>query len=287
MSYGWPADPETLRSARAEFDREGFVVFEGVMDAEMTARVRAALAPHLAADRRGRNDFEGVRTRRVYALLAKDPVFAEIAAHPLALHFAEAELGPNCLLASALAIDLGPGESVQPWHTDDGYITVPPPRPAYGVSTFWAVDATTSENGATQVIPGSHLWGEDGKRVDLDARGFFDASDPDPDADPAPHPDMVHLELPAGAVAVTKGNLWHRGGANRTDANRLILTPQYCASWARPLESMLLAVPPEIVAGYPPRVQELLGYSIAPPFMGYVDGVHPRRTLPAHDTANG
>ena len=28
------------------------------------------------------------------------------------------------------------------------------------------------------------------------------------------------------------------------------------------------------------RVRELLGYSIHPPFMGYSDGVHPRRLLP-------
>jgi hypothetical protein len=29
----------------------------------------------------------------------------------------------------------------------------------------------------------------------------------------------------------------------------------------------------------PERVQELLGYSIMPPFIGYVDGQHPRRML--------
>jgi hypothetical protein len=30
----------------------------------------------------------------------------------------------------------------------------------------------------------------------------------------------------------------------------------------------------------PERAAELIGYSINPPFMGYVDGVHPRRGLP-------
>jgi ectoine hydroxylase-related dioxygenase (phytanoyl-CoA dioxygenase family) len=42
---------------------------------------------------------------------------------------------------------------------------------------------------------------------------------------------------------------------------------------------MALAVPPDVVATLPERVQELLGYSIMPPFIGYVDGQHPRRTL--------
>ena len=41
----------------------------------------------------------------------------------------------------------------------------------------------------------------------------------------------------------------------------------------------MLAVPRDMTARYSPRVQELLGYSIHPPFMGYVDGMHPRRLI--------
>jgi len=42
---------------------------------------------------------------------------------------------------------------------------------------------------------------------------------------------------------------------------------------------MCLAVPPEIADKLPERVRELLGYSIHPPFMGHVDGLHPKRLL--------
>lgn len=80
---------------------------------------------------------------------------------------------------------------------------------------------------------------------------------------------------------VARSDLWHRGGANRSGASRLIVTPQYCKGWARPLESMLLTLPACVVAELPPRVQELLGYSIHAPFMGYVDGMHPKRILGA------
>lgn len=41
----------------------------------------------------------------------------------------------------------------------------------------------------------------------------------------------------------------------------------------------LLAVPQGIVRGLPERLQELLGYNIYPPLVGYVDGPHPRRVL--------
>ena len=46
--------------------------------------------------------------------------------------------------------------------------------------------------------------------------------------------------------------------------------------------TMLLAVPPEVVAAYPPRVQQLLGYNIHPPFMGHVNGMHPLKALTPH-----
>jgi hypothetical protein len=43
---------------------------------------------------------------------------------------------------------------------------------------------------------------------------------------------------------------------------------------------MVLSVPPNLAAGFSARVQEMLGYSIREPgFMGYVDGVHPKRLL--------
>mgnify|MGYP006250706201 FL=1 len=85
--------------------------------------------------------------------------------------------------------------------------------------------------------------------------------------------------MEAGSAMIMRSDVWHRGGANQTDTDRLIVTPQYCAGWARPLETMLLAVPPETVARLPSRTQALLGYSIHTPFMGYVDGMHPSRVL--------
>ena len=42
-----------------------------------------------------------------------------------------------------------------------------------------------------------------------------------------------------------------------------------------------LVVPPPMAATLPPRLQELLGYNIHPPFIGYVDGRHPQKLLNA------
>jgi ectoine hydroxylase-related dioxygenase (phytanoyl-CoA dioxygenase family) len=268
-----------LASWREEFDRRGYLVFERVLAPDRVTAIRAALAPFLARDLKGRNDFEGTKTNRVYAMLAKSPLFAELAIHPLALAFAEAELGESCLLSAMLAINLHPGETVQPWHFDDGGVKLPRPRPAFGLSAFWAIDDTTELNGSTEIIPGSHLWDE--RRFEGAAKpaDFINTASPHAAPDFASRPDAVKLVMPSGSLAITKGTLWHRGGANRSDRPRLIITPQYCAGWVRQLENMALAVPREVAEKLPERARELIGYSIHPPFMGYVDGVHPRRLL--------
>ncbi len=272
---------EAIAATRDTFARDGFVIFRNVLRPAALEELRRALQPHLEQERTGRNDFEGVKSNRVYALLAKGEAFAQLAIHPLALGYAEAELGRSCLLSAMLAIRLHPGESAQPWHTDDAHIEIPFPRPAYGLSAFWALDDTTAENGATEVLPGSHLWGAaDVPPVGaLNDEALSRRSDVDQAHDPGAHPGAVTVTLSAGSLMLAKGTLWHRGGANRSTGSRTIITPQYCAGWARQLENQLLAVPKDIARELPARAQELLGYSIHPPFMGYVDGVHPNKQL--------
>jgi ectoine hydroxylase-related dioxygenase (phytanoyl-CoA dioxygenase family) len=267
----------TFGSWREEFDRRGYLIFQKVLPSDRVTAIRAALAPFLERDLTGRNDFEGLKTNRVYALMAKSPLFADLAIHPLALAFAEAELGPSLLLSALLAINLHPGETVQPWHFDDGGIRAPRPRPAFGISAFWAIDDTTELNGSTEVIPGSHLWGDETVEGAVKPADF--ASKNGSNADLGSRPDAVKLVMPSGSLAIAKGTLWHRGGANASDRPRLIITPQYCVGWARQLENMCLAVPAELAGKLPERAQELIGYSIQPAFMGHVDGVHPKRLL--------
>src|SRR5262249_56731949 len=52
----------SLASWRDEFDRRGYLICERVLPQDRVAEIRAALAPHLARDLKGRNDFEGVKT---------------------------------------------------------------------------------------------------------------------------------------------------------------------------------------------------------------------------------
>lgn len=265
----------------ARLHAEGYLIFPGLLDAARVAEIRSALEPYLRSKHLGRNDFEGFATERVYALLAKSPVFADLVAHPLVLGLCEAVLGPGFLLSACLAINLHPGETPQALHYDDGFYTVPRPRPTYSVSTFWAIDPFTSDNGATEIIPRSHRWGNELPHENS-VKGVVTLLDEVGAKTPQEtHPDLQPAVMPSGSLMVCLGTLWHRGGGNRSAQHRLGITPQYSIAWARQQENMTLAVPPEVAAGYSPRVQALLGYSIHPPFMGHVNGLHPLRTLPA------
>jgi ectoine hydroxylase-related dioxygenase (phytanoyl-CoA dioxygenase family) len=249
-------------SAHVERIREeGYSILEGALPPESGARIRAELAPWLSGERPGRNDFEGFRTERVYAMLAKSPATAELVEHPHILPIADALLQPNYLLSALLAINIHPGETPQPWHIDDaagslGHPSFARPRAPLGLSAIWALDDFTSTNGATEIVPGSQRWPEGREPVEGEC---------------------VQALMPAGAVLVFAGNLIHRGGANRSDTARLAITSQYCMPWLRQIENMPLAVPPAVARQYSERVQSLLGYNVVEPgFMGYVDGRHPR-----------
>ena len=266
----------TLESICDQFEREGYYIFDEVLSPDEIERVRSELQPFIDKEIAGRNDFEGANSNRIYGMLNKSPVFADLVTHPLAMAFAEAEFGSSVLLSACLAIQLNPGETVQPWHFDDAHLEIPRPRAAYGLSTFWAIDDTTETNGATEILPGSHTWSTQEIEGALDYRDMNKTVSCGSNETPT---QAIKATMKAGSFMIAKGTLWHRGGANNSDKPRLIVTPQYCPGWARPLENMLLAVSQENAAKLPTRAQELIGYNIHPPFMGYVDGMHPQRVL--------
>lgn len=240
-----------------ELERSGYVILEGALDPETVGALRRELEPHL--DRRlfGRNPFEGHSTQCVYGLLAKSRLFDPLVEHPAVMAACEATLGPGFLLSVAHAILIHPGEAAQNLHHDDSFYPLPRPRQALGVSTIWALDDFTEDNGATRIVPGSHRW--NGERPDEEA------------ARP--------VVMPAGSLLVFLGTLYHGGGENRSRGTRLGLTIQYCPPWARQQENFVLGVPASEVPQLSGRIQQLIGYGIHPPFMGHVDGRHPLKAL--------
>ena len=258
----------------ARLDEQGYTIIPDFLSADDLREVREGLRPFLGTHR-GRNNFEGYKTERVYTLVARGAVFERITEDARVMALCGRLLHPGFLLTASQAICIHPGETVQPLHYDDGFYTIPRPRPAISVSTIVAVDAFTAANGGTELLPGSHRWG------DAQVGAMFEnfGAKYDAPANPELERQLVPAEMPAGACLVFLGTLLHRGGANRSSAPRLGFSNQYCQPWARQQENFFLGVPVERARRMSPRLQQLLGYSIWPPFMGQVTASHPLKTL--------
>lgn len=260
-----PRRPFDADAHAADIREQGFTIIPDFLSRETLAAVRAGLAPYKDSHH-GRNDFEGFKTERVYTLVARAKVFEDLVEEPRVLAILDRFLQPGYLLTATQSIEIHPGETPQGLHTDDGFYKLPRPRPAISYTLIAAVDPFTRENGCTEVIPGSHLWGNPG-----------DPGRPNDHA--AMEPLLVPMEIPAGACFIMAGTTVHRGGGNTSDKPRLAFTNQYCEPWARPQENFFLGIPREQVRGMSPRVQKLLGYDIWPSFMGMVTASHPAKAL--------
>ncbi len=263
-----------LSGHAAAIERDGYTIIEDFLAPARLAEVRRVLALYLGTHI-GRNDFEGTKTERVYTLVARARVFWEIVLDARILGLCERFLLPNFLLTASQAIRINPGETPQPFHSDDAFHQIPHPRPMISLSTIAAVDAFSEANGATQVIPGSHRWDEARRAEMYSFTGGGDGAE----TDARFARQAISAVMPAGACIVFAGTLIHRGGSNRSAASRLAFSNQYCQPWARPQENFILGVPAEVARQMPERLQELLGYSIHPPFIGQLTASHPLNAL--------
>src|ERR1044071_1661721 len=121
-------DPSALTMTRRRaYTRDAMVAavlpttatVEGVLSPEEVRQKRDDLIGILRSTPTGRNDFEGFKTQRIYALFAKTRAFDGPAIHPLLLGVLDAVLG-HYQLSAPTGIHIGPGEKAQVLHRDEG-----------------------------------------------------------------------------------------------------------------------------------------------------------------------
>lgn len=235
---------------------DGFVIIKGLLTQSQCNQIKTTCLPLMA--HKGRNEFEGESTQRLYNVLAKTRCIDRLADHPRIMGLMDLMFRPNFLLSQSQVINILPGEKQQAYHYDDSFYQIPRPRPPLGAASIWAIDDFTEENGATVVIPKSHKW--DGQQR--------------PTAE-----QVIQAVMPAGSVIFFLGTTWHGGGANHSQSARLAVTHQYCEAFMRQQENYLLELNKETVKILSPELRALVGYSIHSPFMGMVNGTHPLRLL--------
>ena len=100
----------------------------------------------------------------------------------------------------------------------------------------------TAENGATQVVPGSHRWN---------------------DLERIPKPEEVgQAIMKAGSAVFVGGKTLHGGGANTSGDRRRAIATSYVMGWLRSQENHFLHTTVTQARQWPERVRQLMGYDL-------------------------
>jgi ectoine hydroxylase-related dioxygenase (phytanoyl-CoA dioxygenase family) len=244
----------------ARVRRDGYTVVENAIAPALVDTLNAALE-RLEREhdvKPAMNGFEGHKTVRIYNLLRYGAPFEQVPVHESVLPIVEGVLDPGCLISSLSSIAIDPGETAQPIHADDMVIPLAKPHLPIVCNSMWALSDFTDANGATRLVPGSHL------KANPDYGGQYDT---------------VPAEMKKGSVLIWDGALWHGGGANRTATRRTGIAMNYCAGFIRQQENQQLGLSPELVRGFAPRLQELIGYGVYQGLIGHIDKKSPAQLL--------
>src|SRR5262245_15193580 len=189
---------------KAALDRDGYLVLPDIMDRKWLAGLRAAFDAAVGDGHR--------HGQHVHLPWQDDPVFDGAHAHPRVLAAVYHVLRRDFRVSPPVGRAPTPGHGLQALHPDWGRAR----GQAFPVVTaLWLVDDFTPNNGATRVVPGSHL-----------------VPCPVPKALLQPerrHPDQKVIVAEAGSVLLFNGCLLHGGTRNDSGAPRRVLQVQYRA----------------------------------------------------------
>ena len=231
--------------------QDGAVILDDVLSESFIAALREETDPYMEHTRNGEDHFAGHHTTRTGGLLVRSEKCRELIEHESILAPCNEFLAPYCervQLHLTQIIRIRPGETAQTIHRD---------RWAWGkhlshlepqFNTIWAITDFTSENGATQVVPGSTQW---------------------PDDQEIQPEQITQAEMKAGSVLVYSGSVFHGGGANTSDQDRIGINITYALGWLRQEENQYLSCPPELAKDLSPTLQGLAGYAMGQYALGY------------------
>ncbi|CAN5252573.1 phytanoyl-CoA dioxygenase family protein [soil metagenome] len=184
---------------------------------------------------------------RLANLVNKGPVFDQFYSHPRVLAGIAHVLGPFFKLSALNFRSAKPGKGLQKLHVDWHEKIV---HKQFRVcNSIWLLDNFTKENGATRLIPGSHLY----EMLPQDA-----LSDP-----LAPHKDEIILEAPAGSVILFNSHTWHGGTTNHSPFARRAIHSYFCEIHQPQQVDQKRYILPDTLERIPADLQILLGLNEA------------------------
>ena len=243
-------DPEAILQAVRD---DGACIALNVLSLDLCDALMRDFQPHLdqlnwGVDDLGyRNEFYGEQTKRLHGLFSKSTNMVRVLTHPLFLTlarkmFVDSGMSSDVRLSNTELMVLNKDQDVQVFHEDAAswHRVQQQESEEILISANCALTDFTESNGATRVVPGSHLWEQDRE----------------PEAD-----EICLAVMPRGSALIYSGNAIHSGGANREEAARVGLYLGYIVSWLRPIENQLVTNDPADILALPEDAKRLLDVS--------------------------
>jgi len=245
-------DKEQIKAHADRIQTDGYTIVENAIETDFIERIADELArverelnikPRM-------NVFEGNKTTRVLNLLAYGKTFEAIPVHRNILPIVEEVLDGGLLVSTVTSVAISPGELAQPIHADDQLIPLKKPHQAIICNTMWALTDFTDDNGATRLVPKSHL-----EKHNPEFMKYYPT---------------IPAVMKKGSVLIWHGSLWHGGGANVSNDVRIGIAMNYCAGYIRQQENQQLGIPLETIRGFEPRLKELIGFGLYRGLLGNI-----------------
>ena len=223
--------------ARRQIEQRGYCLLKGLLAPDEAARLDARARALMTGD--GYVNLEGA--------LEPIPDLAPLCTHPAIMDLCAHFLGAPFYLANNVCMKwVQPGTTTGGLHADWplGQVKEPYPRWPLLLQTMWMLTDFSGENGATCVVPESHLWGQ-------------------PPPGRAPDPREVAIAGDPGDVLVWHGALWHRSGDNNTiDRHRMGANIAYLPQWVHRPPDMWPNIARDLCQRFPADLQQLLTRSL-------------------------
>ncbi|MSP12888.1 MAG: mitomycin antibiotics/polyketide fumonisin biosynthesis protein [Chloroflexi bacterium] len=255
ISAGQTVSDEQIQEWVETFHRQGFLFLENVLPPDLCAELYRDLDWALKNNPNGLNAITP-RVELSHRMFEHSQANLRLFDLEPIVSLAEALIAPNCHIIHNNSF-LTPFEGgITRWHQDDAphYLVThgdPPTNVRLPVlfftANYYLTDVTKIENGSTEVIPGSHLFGAPCPNV----------------MEGTPWQSQVHYNLGgAGSVIMFNNQVWHRGGPNRSDRQRYITQVTYARRIVghKYFPFMNYQMPEHIYANANPRLHRLLGF---------------------------
>ena len=244
----------SLTEILAVLAQDGGVIVHNMLSPQVVANLLSELAPQSETSQVGPkssnenvNHFWGQQTKRFTRLAQRSQTFAdEVLVHPTLTGVADELLKPYCAsywMNTGQMMIVMPGGAPQYMHrdSDDWPAMCSPTAPPCQISCMFALSDFTTENGATRVAPGSHLWSDYSRQATDD--------------------EITQAVMPAGSGMIYLGKTLHSAGANKTESEaRFGMHLSYVLGWLTPEEAGCLGVTEDRAKTFTKQQQQLLGY---------------------------